>query len=181
MSTRKKPAPVKPPLLFISYSHVDEECRQQMRIHLKPLERGQLLHVFDDTELNRDTGWRKQLVKKLNEAEIVVMLVSADFLASHFCFVEEWPIAKRRWLAKKAIVTFAYIGPCQWKHEDIGQLQGVPSHGKLLPDNKRDAAHFWDGIMEKLRKDAHSLRPKIALKKAKPRAAKSTKKTSRKP
>lgn len=181
MSTRKKPAPANPPLLFISYSHLDAKCRLQMRIHLKPLERGQILRVFDDTELNRDTGWRKQLVKKLHEAELVVMLVSANFLASPFCFEEEWPIAKKRWQSKKAMVTFALVGPCQWKHEDIGELQGVPSHGKLLPDNKRNAAHFWDGIMEKLRADAQSRGSKIAPKKAKPRAAKSAKKTGRNP
>ena len=48
------------------------------------------------------------------------MLVSADFLASKFCFEEEWPVAKKRWEDKKAIVTFAVVGPCQWKHEDIG-------------------------------------------------------------
>ena len=50
-----------------------------------------------------------------------MMLVSADFLASKFCFEEEWPVAKKRWEDRKAIVTFAVIGPCQWKHEDIGQ------------------------------------------------------------
>ena len=48
------------------------------------------------------------------------MLVSADFLASKPCFEEEWPVAKKRWEDRKAIVTFAVIGPCQWKHEDIG-------------------------------------------------------------
>lgn len=161
MSTPKKPSPVKPPLLFISYSHVDDECRKQMRIHLKPLERGQVLRVFDDTQLDRDTGWRGQLIEQLNEAELVVMLVSADFLASTFCFDEEWPVARRRWKAKKAIVTFALVGPCQWKHEDIGKLQGVPTHGALLPDNKRDAAHFWDKVMDKLREDAKKRRPKV--------------------
>lgn len=181
MSARKKAAPAQPPLLFISYSHVDEECRRQMRIHLKPLERGQVLRVFDDTELNRDTGWRDQLIRKLNEAELVVMLVSADFLASRFCFEEEWPIAKKRWRAKKAIVTFALIGPCQWLHEDIKELQGTPTHGTMLPDSKRNAAHFWDAIMEKLRKDAQSLRARTARKKEKPRTAKSAKKARRKP
>jgi hypothetical protein len=167
MRTPTRPVGAKPPLLFISYSHEDDECRKQMRIHLKPLERGQVLRVFDDTELMRDTGWRGQLIKKLNEAEIVVMLVSAEFLASSFCFVEEWPIARRRWKAGKAIVTFALISPCQWKHEDIGTLQGVPTHGLLLPDNKREAAHFWDKIMDKLREDAKKRRPKASKKKAK--------------
>ena len=143
-----------PPLLFISYSHVDEECRKRLRIHLKPLERARVLRVFDDTELNRDTGWREQLMKQLSAAKLVILLVSPDFLASDFCFVEEWPIAKKRWERRHATVTFALIEPCQWKETDIGKLQGVPSHGKLLPDDKRGAAEFWDKIVSKLRQDA---------------------------
>ena len=107
------------------------------------------------------------------------MLVSADFLASKPCFEEEWPAAKKRWENEKAIVTFAMVGPCQWEHEDIGQLQGVPSHGKLLPDNKRDAAHFWDGIMDKLRADGKSLRPAAANPKAKHQPKAPAKRTAR--
>jgi hypothetical protein len=164
MSSRKETIPVEPPLLFISYSHVtgDDECRKRLRIHLKPLVRGNVPRVFDDTELTRDVGWRQQLLAKLNEAELVLMLVSPDFLASDFCFVEEWPLARKRWKATKAIVTFALIEPCQWKETDIGQLQGVPTHGKLLPDDHRGAAHFWDDIMGKLRKDANTMNAKAA-------------------
>lgn len=150
----KPPSRSGPPLLFISYSHVDEECRKRLRIHLKPLERAQVLRVFDDTELNRDTGWREQLMKKLSAAKLVILLVSPDFLASDFCFVEEWPIAQKRWERRQATVTFALIEPCQWKETDIGKLQGVPIHGKLLPDDKRGACEFWDKITAKLRQDA---------------------------
>ncbi len=152
----KKNASRKPPLLFISYSHEDEACRKRLRIHLKPLERAGVLRVFDDTELNRDTAWRQQLMAKLKSAELVILLVSPDFLHSDFCFVEEWPIAQERWKRGQAIVTFALIDPCQWKESDIGELQGVPTHGKLLPDDKRGAADFWDKITTKLRQDASS-------------------------
>lgn len=156
MSSPRKKIPTKPPLLFISYSHHthDDDCRKRLRIHLKPLERGKVLRVFDDTELDRDVGWRVQLFSKLKEAQLVVLLVSPDFIASDFCFVEEWPIARKRWKDEKAIVTFALIEPCEWKETDIGQLQGVPDHGKMLPDDHRGAAHFWDQVMGKLRKDA---------------------------
>lgn len=162
--------PINPPLLFISYSHHlhDDECRKRFRIHLKPLVRGNVLRVFDDTELLRDTGWREQLLAKLNEAHLVLMLVSLDFLASDACFEEEWPVARKRWKAKKAIVTFALIEPCQWKETDIGRLQGVPAHGKLLPDDHRGAAQFWDEIMGKLRKDAKAAKSKVAARERKP-------------
>lgn len=143
-----------PPLLFISYSHVDEECRKRLRIHLKPLERAQVLRVFDDTQLHRDTGWREQLMKQLRAAKLVILLVSPDFLASDFCFVEEWPIAKKRWERGQATVTFALVEHCQWKETDIGTLQGVPSHGQLLPNDKRGASDFWDKIVSILRHDA---------------------------
>ena len=167
---KKKPAVVMvPPLLFISYSHVDEECRKRLRIHLKPLVRGGKLRVFDDTELHREIGWRKQLIQKLNEADLVLMLVSADFLASDFCFVEEWPVARKRWKSKEAIVTFALIGPCQWKITDIAPLQGVPKHGEMLPDEKSKAAWFWDGVTDKVREDAKKMHGRKPAK-AKPAA-----------
>lgn len=155
---KKRSKPVQPPLLFISYSHTDEECRARLRIHLKVLERSRVLRVFDDTQLTRDTGWHDQLLRKLNEAELVILLVSADFLASDFCFVKEWPLARKRWEQKLATVTFALISPCQWKKTAIRKLQGVPAHGKLLPNDKRGEAHFWDDITSKLRNDASGRR-----------------------
>lgn len=150
--------PKQPPLLFISYSHVDEECRKRLRIHLKPLERAKVLRVFDDTELARNTGWEEQLKKKLREAELIILLVSPDFLASQACFEEEWPIAQKRWKSGRAIVTFALIHPCQWIETEIGKLQGVPAHGDLLPDDKRGTAEFWDRVTTKLRHDAINCR-----------------------
>jgi internalin A len=149
-----------PPLLFISYAHVNNSCRERVRIHLTPLVRGNVLRVFDDTMLNRDEGWRKQLIKKLREAHLVLLLVSADFLYSQFCFEEEWPIARDRWKAKKAIVTFSLLHPCGWKETDIGELQGTPKHGELCPEDERGMATFWDKVMHNLRDDAKKIAAK---------------------
>src|SRR5687767_37833 len=93
----------KVPLLFISYAHVDNAYRERVRIHLTPLVRGNVLCVFDDSQLERDEGWRVQLKKQLNQAHLVLMLVSPDFLHSEYCFEEEWPIARKRWKAKEPV------------------------------------------------------------------------------
>ena len=160
MHATRKSAPPLPPLLFISYARVDDNRRQRLRIHLTPLVRGNVLRVFDDTELNRDVGWRNSSIKKLNEADLILLLVSADFIHSQFCFEEEWPIAYKRWKARKAIVTFALLGPCQWKSSNIGDLQGAPAHGQILPKERRGAEHFWDGLTDKLREDVAKLNHK---------------------
>ncbi len=86
--------------VFISYSHKDKKWLERLQAHLKPLERAGLVDRWDDTRIEAGDEWRKEIRQALDAARVVVLLVSADFMASDFIAKDElppltWPLPKR--------------------------------------------------------------------------------------
>jgi hypothetical protein len=77
--------------LFISYSHVDTACVERLLIHLKPLERNNTIVCWSDRRIRTGDKWRNEIEANLRDAVIVILLVSADFLASDFIVNNELP------------------------------------------------------------------------------------------
>lgn len=77
--------------IFISYSHRDAEWLARLRVHLRPLERDFPITVWDDTMIEPGTHWREAIESSLTAAKVVILLVSADFLASDFIASDELP------------------------------------------------------------------------------------------
>ena len=77
--------------VFISYSHKDKKWLERLQVHLKPLERARLVDRWDDTRIKAGDEWRKEIRQALDAARVVVLLVSADFMASDFIAKDELP------------------------------------------------------------------------------------------
>ena len=72
--------------VFISYSHDDEDLRQELDKHLALLKREGKIHTWHDRLLTAGEEWRGQIDDHLNSAEIVLLCVSASFIASDYCW-----------------------------------------------------------------------------------------------
>ena len=77
--------------VFFSYSHSDAEYLDRMLIHLRPVERSGAINLWSDTKIRAGDRWREEIRKAVREARVVVLLVSADFLASEFIVTNEFP------------------------------------------------------------------------------------------
>ena len=75
--------------LFYSYSHRDEAFRDELKAHLSFLRRSKLIAEWHDRMIDAGGDWRGEIDKHLASADIVLLLVSADFLASDYCWGEE--------------------------------------------------------------------------------------------
>ena len=81
--------PAKPISLFYSYSHRDEELRLRLETHLAALRRGGLIAEWHDRKLEPGDAWKDEIDRHLTLADIVLLLVSSDFIASDYCWGEE--------------------------------------------------------------------------------------------
>ena len=89
--------------LFISYSHRDIKWLEQLRTHLKPLERNYNLERWDDSRIKPGDKWLAEIEQALARAAVALLLVSPDFVASDFIDRKEMPslldVAKNQGLA----------------------------------------------------------------------------------
>ena len=71
--------------VFISYSHKDEELRDELEKHLSILKHLKLISTWNDRKIGAGEEWKGQIDEHLNSAQIILLLISADFFASEYC------------------------------------------------------------------------------------------------
>src|ERR1700676_5104462 len=116
--------------LFFSYSHKDESHRDQLEVHLSMLKRQGVISVWHDRCLiagdEVDTG----IAQELERADIILLLVSPDFLASEYCYGIEMTRAMERHEQGAARVIPVILRPCEWDQTPFRKLLAVPTDGK---------------------------------------------------
>ncbi len=75
--------------LVYSYSHKDERMLNRLRTHLAVLRRHEGMTEWYDRDIEAGAKWRQEIAEQLNLADLILLLVSADYLASDFCYEEE--------------------------------------------------------------------------------------------
>ena len=116
--------------VFISYSHKDETLRAELQTHLKLLQREGAISVWTERKVGAGGEWKGEIDRNLEAAEIVLLLISADFIASDYCFDLEMQRALARHDAKEALVVPIFIRAVDWKSAPFAKLQGLPKEGK---------------------------------------------------
>jgi hypothetical protein len=70
--------------VFTSYSHNDEALWDQFAKHLKTLQREGIIKTWYDRQIQAGEEWAKEIDSNLKRARIILLLVSADFIASDY-------------------------------------------------------------------------------------------------
>ncbi|KRA60133.1 hypothetical protein ASD79_07795 [Caulobacter sp. Root655] len=137
----EKAPKVKPVTAFISYSHVDAKLKADLITHLTPLKRLGIISTWNDQEIKAGDEWEREIATKLAKADLVLLLISADFIASEFCYTKELTTALDRHKAKKAMVIPVILRPCLWTDLPFGALQALPPEVKPVTgwDNQDEA------------------------------------------
>lgn len=120
--------------VFISYSHNDRSYVDRLRIHLKPIEKKYNILIWDDSKLKPGENWKDSIVKKLESASVVLLIVSADFLASDFVMEFEYPEALKHAQEKGTRILMLIASPCLFDEFEISAIQAINSPDRTLQD-----------------------------------------------
>ena len=102
------------PTLFFSYSHVDEALRNQLEVHLSALKRQGLIATWHDRRITAGSQVGDRIDANLNASQVVLLLVSSDFIASDYCYEREMARAMERHEKGDARIIPVILRPCDW-------------------------------------------------------------------
>ncbi|MFF9216237.1 TIR domain-containing protein [Streptomyces viridosporus] len=120
----------RPARMFISYSHRDDEFRSQLEKHLSTLRYRGLLDSWSDRQIRPGDDWAGSIDENLESADIILLLVSADFLASEYCRDVEMRRALERHREGTARVVPVVLRACDWNGFPFGSFQALPRDGR---------------------------------------------------
>lgn len=120
----------RPISLFYSYSHKDEALRIQLQDHLAILRHNKWIAEWHDRDIEAGEDWAKAIDRNLETANIILLLVSASFIASDYCWGKEMTKALDRHDQGEATVVPVILKPCRWQSTPFAKLQALPKDGK---------------------------------------------------
>lgn len=118
--------------LFFSYSHKDEDLRNELETHLALLKRQDVISSWHDHRITAGGDFGQAISAELESAQIVLLLVSAHFLASDYCFEKEMGRALEKHKEGSAVVIPVILHPCDWHSAPFGHLRATPTDGKAV-------------------------------------------------
>jgi hypothetical protein len=130
--------------LFISYSHKDEALRRELDNHLKPLIREKVIEAWHDRQIDAGKVWPKEIEEKLNKADMILLLISSDFVASDYCNTIEMEQALQRHEKGEAIIVPVILRTCDWENEKFAKFQAFPTDAKAITAWEDKDAAFTD-------------------------------------
>ena len=132
--------------IFISYSHKDENFKDELLKYLKPLEREKeyIIKNWHDREINPGKEYDKEIMLQLESSQIILLLVSQDFISSNYCFNKE--MGKALELHKKLDVKVIPIilRECSWDSTPLKELVALPQDGKPIQKWDYQESAFMD-------------------------------------
>jgi tetratricopeptide (TPR) repeat protein len=149
-STTPRPAGV---TVFISYAHVDAGLLHDLSAHLSALKRERLVDAWDDRQILGGDDWSDEIDSRLNAADVILLLVTADFINSEYCYGKELARALERHEDPKdrAIVIPIILRKCDWESAPFARLQALPPGGARPLSEWKTPDDYYTAVTKGLR------------------------------
>jgi tetratricopeptide (TPR) repeat protein len=137
--------------VFISYAHEDERLRDRLADHLALLKRQGMISDWYDREISAGTEWKGKISSQLDTSQIILLLISSDFIASEYCYDVEMTRALERHDAGLARVIPIFLRPVDLHGVPFSKLQGLPADARPVTKWRNRDEAFADiakGIRE---------------------------------
>ena len=134
-----------PVKIFFCYAHEDEPLLNKLKTHLRPLQRQGLIDIWYDRDIDAGIEWEQAIKEHLNTSQIILLLVSPDFMDSDYCYSTEMKRALERHEQKEARVIPVILRPVYWQIPPLHKLQALPTDAKPVMSSSwyyQDEAFF---------------------------------------
>ncbi len=118
--------------LFFSYSHADEGLRDQLEVHLAALKHQGQINTWHDRRIAPGDDFENAISTELEDAKVILLLISSDYIASRYCYGIETERALERHTANEVRVIPVVLRPCDWHDLPFGNLLALPTDGKPI-------------------------------------------------
>ncbi|QBD77069.1 toll/interleukin-1 receptor domain-containing protein [Ktedonosporobacter rubrisoli] len=119
--------------IFCSYTHADESLKDALLAHLSSLRRRKIVSIWHDRDISAGSDWEHNIDEHLLSAEIILLLISPEFMASDYCYSNEMVRAMKRYEKDEALVVPIILRPIDdWNSSPFGRLQAVPRNAKPI-------------------------------------------------
>jgi hypothetical protein len=125
----------------MSYAHRDERLREELDKHLSPLRRSAFIDSWHDRKIIPGADLDAEIDHQLASADLVLLLISPDFINSDYCYRKEMRVALRRHAKGLTRVIPIILRPVDWAGTPVGRLLAAPKDAKPVTTwHRRDDA-----------------------------------------
>ena len=150
--------------IFYCYAREDKALRATLEKHLGNLKRQELITGWSDRNIDAGKEWAKEIDCNLKTANVILLLISPDFVHSEYCYSIEMMQALERHEKGTARVVPIILRHVEYEGAPFSRLQALPTGAVPVTDRKwrnRDEAFF--DVAEGIRKAAEEIAVKLSV------------------
>lgn len=117
---------------FISYSHADEKYLERLHKHLAVLKRDGALTTWTDHAILAGEKVHDEISVQLEKSQLFLALLSADYLASNYCYEKEFKCAEALAAAGRMRIVPIILEPCEWLETPFKEYAALPKDGEAV-------------------------------------------------
>ncbi|MCB0599180.1 MAG: toll/interleukin-1 receptor domain-containing protein [Lewinellaceae bacterium] len=139
----QKPAAVAPAeapqiKVFLMYSPEDQEAREALDKQLAPLKKTDFIQTWDEAQILPGAESETEINRHLEAADIILLLVTADFFNSGTIYEKYLQTALQRHEARQTVVIPLLMRSCVWEETPLGQLTTILPRNKTTLDKQEN-------------------------------------------
>ena len=142
-SSRQRAATV-----IVCYARQDKELYTKFCRYLGELRNGGLINDLISCQIVPGQERESEIVQQLEETDIILLLVTSDFLSSEFIGSTEFARALERHHQGDGIVIPVILKPADWVAAGLNRLQALPANGRPISSWPDNGAGYVEAVQE---------------------------------
>jgi len=133
--------------VFFSYAREDDELRKELAKQLIVMQRLGIITSWYADDITAGE-LREEAIKQLNQASIILLLISTDFMASNYNYQEMELALKRHDAGMARVIPIIMRSTMGWEQTPLGKLLAIPRNGKPVANWKPRDEGFYEVAKE---------------------------------